>query len=898
MDRVAGSDPGLNRLRLALLSVLTIGLILVAEWLFVRYTHALQLPASGPGMTAAQTAAAAVANHEYLVIAMLLGAIVGMMGGFGVLDTTARGQFVSTLLVPALMIPALALGIALGGHRMAALASFAVLLGVGTYFRRFGPRGFIVGVLLFMGDFFGFFLYGAVSARDLGWLAAEIGVGLVVALAVRFTLFYPRRAAALERTRRSYTARERRVAGLALAVFDGPDRERAARRLQRQLVRLNEAALMIDAQLGDPGTVPDGSSAQRLHQRLFDAELALTNIARFAGTMSGLALPAAQRAEIRQALIAVVARDAQAARAHARRLRALLPAAEPAEPGPSGADRTAIVLPHRFAASVIVLADVMDERPADPARAIADATADGSVPDGSVPDGSVLDGPAFEPAVLLFGGWLPGSSAVSGTASAEAAAASWLERGGHWSDRIRLAPYTRVAIQMLIAVGAATALGDVLSGRRFYWAVIAAFITFMGTNNSGEQVRKALFRVLGTAVGIAIGSLLVTVVGDRAGWSIAVILAALFLGFYLMRINYVFMVIGITVMVAQLYAQLGEFSNSLLVLRLEETTLGAVVAAAVVLFVLPLRTRRVLLVAMRDHVQAVARLTGDATAVLLGGDPAARGRLRADARALDVCYQALVATVEPMRRNLFGRLDPSTGQAVRLATATRHYCRNLVTDAGAASPLDESASLQAGQAAAVLLASLAVIGAAVNGRRDVTYTRSSALFDQAERRLERFAGRPASPAQLAIRDLKLIDAAMAGLAGVLGLTLADSGASSGAGPDAPAEVTLRGRVRGAGGAGVPRAALTLMDSRGRQMARTLAAADGRYHLDAPAAGAYVLITSAASYWPDARPVVVPGPGPQPGTGLRQDIQLGPAPAGAGAGAPDAGDGGYWTASAG
>jgi hypothetical protein len=57
-------------------------------------------------------------------------------------------------------------------------------------------------------------------------------------------------------------------------------------------VRLNEAALMIDAELGDPGAVADGSSAQLLHQRLFDAELALTNIARFALAMARIGLPA------------------------------------------------------------------------------------------------------------------------------------------------------------------------------------------------------------------------------------------------------------------------------------------------------------------------------------------------------------------------------------------------------------------------------------------------------------------------------------------------------------------------------------------------------------------------------------------------------------------------------
>jgi hypothetical protein len=109
------------------------------------------------------------------------------------------------------------------------------------------------------------------------------------------------------------------------------------------------------------------------------------------------------------------------------------------------------------------------------------------------------------------------------------------------SERVRLPRYTRTAIQMGVAVGAAIAHGDLLSGRRFYWAVIAAFVTFMGANNSGEQVRKAFFRVAGTVVGVAAGSLLVPAIGHHTYWSIAVVLAALFFGLYLVRINYTLM---------------------------------------------------------------------------------------------------------------------------------------------------------------------------------------------------------------------------------------------------------------------------------------------------------------------------------------------------------------------
>jgi uncharacterized membrane protein YccC len=732
VDHFLGSDPGLNRLRSALMSVLTIGVILEAEWLFVHFTHALQaqVPARAAA-PAATVAAATAANHEYLVIVMLLGAIIGMISAFGVFDPLAKDQLVTTLLLPVPMVPALALGIAVGGERILSLVLLAVVLAVGTYLRRFGPRGMVSGLLLFMGFFFGFFLHGAITLGDMGWVTAAIGVGVLVSLAVRFAFFFPRQAKALERTQRSYGARARKVAALALELFDDPEHsERDVHRLHRHLVRLNEAALMIDAQLGDPAAVAEGSSGQLLHQRLFDVELALTNTARFAEALRRLDLPATQRSEVRLALLGIVQRDVTGARAHAENLMELARANVAVT---SGEDLTASVITHRFAGSVMALADAGTEWMA---LGLTDAGKG-----------------TFQPAVMLFGGWLPGSAQVSATASTE----SGMRRG----DRLRLAPYTRAAIQVGVAVGAAIALGDLLSGRRFYWAVIAAFITFMGVNNSGEQARKGIFRIGGTVVGIGIGSLFVTAVGHSADWSIAVILISLFFGFYLMRVNYAFMVVGITVMVSQLYVQLGEFSNSLLGLRLAETAVGSSVSIIVVMLVLPLRTRRVLRVALRDHVRSVGALTSHATTRLLGEDPCSESTLRADARAVDASHQALVATAQPLRRNLFGSLDERTGQAMRLAAASRHYSRNLVNDVEGIGPLDAGLRLDIERASASLHQSLETLAEAFTGSRGGVYTRSSALFDRADE------------GQLAIRDFTLIDGAMAKLAEVIGLQVTD-----------------------------------------------------------------------------------------------------------------------------
>src|ERR1700689_465471 len=89
-DLLVGSDPGLNRLRAAAPSVLTIAFALGAEWIFVHLTGALQVE-SGATASVATASKVAAANHDLLAIAMLLGAIVGLIASTGVQDPTAKG---------------------------------------------------------------------------------------------------------------------------------------------------------------------------------------------------------------------------------------------------------------------------------------------------------------------------------------------------------------------------------------------------------------------------------------------------------------------------------------------------------------------------------------------------------------------------------------------------------------------------------------------------------------------------------------------------------------------------------------------------------------------------------------------------------------------------------------
>jgi len=67
---------------------------------------------------------------------------------------------------------------------------------------------------------------------------------------------------------------------------------------------------------------------------------------------------------------------------------------------------------------------------------------------------------------------------------------------------------------------------------------------------------------------------------------------------------------------------------------------------------------------------------------------------------------------------------------------------------------------------------------------------------------------------------------------------------------------VAGRVRGAGQAPVPGAAVTLVDAGGQQTARGTTGEDGGYRLRAPGRGVYVLIASAPEYRPEAATVTI------------------------------------------
>jgi uncharacterized membrane protein YccC len=236
-----------------------------------------------------------------------------------------------------------------------------------------------------------------------------------------------------------------------------------------------------------------------------------------------------------------------------------------------------------------------------------------------------------------------------------------------------------------------------------------------------------------------------------------------------MRISYAFMVIGVTITVSQLYLQLDEFSNSLLVLRLEETAIGAAVAALTVLCVFPLHTRRVARLAARHYLQALADVVTQC--VQRVADPESKVGLRAAIRQLDGSYQALVTTMRPVGIPFIATADSPHERLLQTAAASRHYARNLLIDTTADIELTAAARELLNAAGRQLADSLGELIARLQ-HSDTTprsYVRTASLFDRVSTLLD--SGDYLAPPQLALRDLQLLDGAMATLAQSLGLTV-------------------------------------------------------------------------------------------------------------------------------
>ncbi len=255
----------------------------------------------------------------------------------------------------------------------------------------------------------------------------------------------------------------------------------------------------------------------------------------------------------------------------------------------------------------------------------------------------------------------------------------WTPRGpfrtGTQIETGRIPQALRQAIQLTAAGIVAMVLGEIISADRWYWAVLTAFFVFVGTSSSAETRLRAWARALGTAIGVVAGILISYPMFGHNDAAFAALIVSLFLTVYTVRLSYAAFTFFITIDIAILYIILGLFSDRLLILRLIETALGALLGGSAAVLLLPISGKHVLfnvtMEALRRLDAAVAcslnRLAGDTTA-----DPIEA------TRKFDEALQSARVQLDPLVSPVHGAANPTYRTRMALMNACGYYLHQLV----------------------------------------------------------------------------------------------------------------------------------------------------------------------------------------------------------------------------
>jgi hypothetical protein len=167
---------------------------------------------------------------------------------------------------------------------------------------------------------------------------------------------------------------------------------------------------------------------------------------------------------------------------------------------------------------------------------------------------------------------------------------------------------TRMALQMLVALVAAFAIGMLLFPQHWPWVVLSAFIVCSGAIGRGDAIHKALLRLTGAVAGTLCASLVALVVFPNPVAYAACVFSVLFLGLWLRQINYVFWAACATLVFALLLGAHGAGGLELFVLRVAGIAVGALCAVAATWFVFPIRTEHVVRRRIADTLHAIRDL--------------------------------------------------------------------------------------------------------------------------------------------------------------------------------------------------------------------------------------------------------------------------------------------------
>ncbi|MEG8275103.1 FUSC family protein [Streptomyces sp. AHA2] len=602
-DRVAASDPGLLRLTAGLRTVGAIALTVALLSLLGADVHLL-----------------------------VAGAIAAMVATFAIREKQLGPQAVTLAAGLPVAFASVSLSAVLSTLPVVGDVFFVVLIFCAVYGRRFGDRGTALGLIAFQVYFLSLFVGATVSGLPALWGA--IALAFASSAVLRFAVVPATPASVLVRLRLAFRARLAQLVAAQLELLDAgaDDMDKALEAVRGGTARLHETAMMIQGRL-EEGT-PDESAARLVQRRIADAEIAAERLglllltarsAERADTLT-LHLPGAPAPSVTvpavpdestvtlrrdlQALHALVLRagDAGTALAHVRN-RLLGYRDEENLPPASAAVQDVFRGIGEAARAVlglrIALDGPQDESDDSPATARSREELDA--------EELAIDGGAEEPAQEEQTG---------------------LRR-----------PTTRAAVQVSVGSSLAILGGELLSTQRWYWAVLTCWIVFINTSSTGEILVKGYRRLLGTVFGVVAGIVLAGLVGNHTGTAFALVLVLIFAMFYTAPLSYTLMSFFVTAMLGLLYTLLHTYSLDVLVLRIQETALGALCGVVAAALVLPVQTDRRTNELLGTVLERLSDVTQAAVGQLSGG-PA--DDLLDKARDLDQALADLRAAVQPL----------------------------------------------------------------------------------------------------------------------------------------------------------------------------------------------------------------------------------------------------------
>jgi hypothetical protein len=153
-----------------------------------------------------------------------------------------------------------------------------------------------------------------------------------------------------------------------------------------------------------------------------------------------------------------------------------------------------------------------------------------------------------------------------------------------------IAASARMTAQMGTALAVAFVAGHLWFSDHWPWGVLTAFIVCSGARDRGDVLYKGTLRALGAAAGTVVATWIAGSFPANDVRSVVIIFALLGIATWLRQASYAYWAGCVTAMLSLLYGYFGQSASSLLLTRLEEIAVGAVVGIAASWLILPVRT--------------------------------------------------------------------------------------------------------------------------------------------------------------------------------------------------------------------------------------------------------------------------------------------------------------------